>query len=245
MRSVFPAAALAVSVLLASCQPDGGLRRLRLMPPGPVPGPPPEGWEVLVWRRPGYPADRYLLPPDGGEIVLAREVTVPVVARPLVPGFDRLPAGGVVFPGSWDVLALKWIDGAAAGLLGRRVRGGSSMESVNVLRFLDTARVRSGGNPWSLDLRRLAGDLAARRLSVHSFRPMAEQPVIIPVPSGRWIPDNPLEKPIDAVDGHLRADIPPGRRMFLREPDGPVLIIDMRDGDVLSYLRPRTDVRSR
>ncbi len=124
--------------------------------------------QISVQWDPGEGAVRSVTVPVGQSSVsieLLKTPFTPVLAYPL-PGWEGsalLPAGGV-FPCTLNAsgeLELTWMDGAGAFILSRLRSAGGSTDHLNVPRLIEELRVRSGGDPWSVDLDRIVEALGA------------------------------------------------------------------------------------
>ncbi len=132
------------------------------------------------------------VPPGMTQVVveLPKRGHLAVLAAPAAAGArGRLRPAGAIYPlglTEEEVLPLSWEDGALAQVVARLDRAGAAVELVNVARLRDEMAERAGGDPWALDLDRIAASLAAGGFTATEIRRAEAYPVELPLPEGRW-----------------------------------------------------------
>jgi hypothetical protein len=175
-------------------------------------------------------------------VATGRDLTIPIpkerpciiTARPEIAGssgaWNPKPAGVVL--AACDVpensVRASWEDGFAAWYLLRIAEAGIDPASVNVRRFVESAKQRGGERPWDMDLRRLGEHLEEGSLWVYSFRLSEAVSTTLLLPEGTWYPEYVPSEPLIAVgDGGWTGELGIGLHSFLRARDGFVAAVDI------------------
>ena len=130
----------------------------------------------------------------GGEIRVQKAFVIPVMARPLVPGFSLPPAGGLypVHENSEGELTLSWEEGLVSGILLELACMGIDLDGLNTERLAREIETRAGDDPFRLDRLKIIDAIASGSFRVTSIRTLPEREVrLVPGP-GQWITESPF-----------------------------------------------------
>lgn len=158
-----------------------------------------------------------------------------VLAAPATAGArGALRAAGAIYPlrlNAEEVLPLTWEDGALASVVARLDRAGAAVELVNVARLEEEMTERSGGDPWALDLDRIAASLAGGSFAATEIRRAEAYPVELPLPEGLWFPAAAYA-PVFSCDERTPpvVELPVGLHAFFRLGSGSRWLVAVEEG---------------
>lgn len=144
-----------------------------------------------------------------------------------------LPAGGII-PLDIDSdgrLALSWEHGWSALLLFRLSSAGQVSQALNVRRLNEEVLLKSGGDPWALDMEYALRSLSYGRFNVHGLSLLPVHEPAVPAGPGVWLPDNPFREPV-AVGPEGLLNQGPLEEGFHRYRSGGGEIIDIHVTDL-------------
>ena len=130
----------------------------------------------------------------GMSLSLSRGVNTPVLVYPV----GRTVPAGAVMP--WDlddngVLQCSWEQGWPALLLFRLSTEGGVFRALNARRLSEEVMLRSGGDPWTLDMDYALRALSCGRFNVYGLSSLRCRDLVLSGVPGVWIPDNPFRRP--------------------------------------------------
>jgi hypothetical protein len=177
-----------------------------------------------------------VVPPGVAQVVVAlpKRGHLAVLAAPAAAGArGTLRAAGAIYPlhlTESEVLPLAWEDGALASVVARLDRAGAAVELMNVARLGKEMAERAGGDPWALDLERIAAKLAGGEFTATDIRPADAYPVELPLPEGRWFAAAAYA-PVFHCDGSVPplAELPVGLHAFYRVGSGSRWLVSVQE----------------
>ena len=199
-------------------------------------------WELSWLEADGSVSRRRV---DGGErpfIALPRERPAIVSASPVTPFLPEIyqtrPAGCVVHTAvpRPSELSLTWDQGFSAVFLLSLAEAGVPPDSINLRRFQEALEIRSEGNPWNIDLRRLSGDLLGGELWTYSFRLLPSVDVLIPFPPGTWYSEYPPNPVLISENGSWAGKLTVGMHNFIRPLDLRALSVSVDERGNIAVL---------
>jgi hypothetical protein len=182
---------------------------------------------------------------DAGErpfITLPRERPAIVCALPVTPSLPEIyqtrPAGCIVHAAvpRPSELSLTWDQGFSAVFLLSLAEAGVPPDSINLRRFQEVLEIRSEGNPWNIDLRRLSGDLLGGELWTYSFRLLPSVDVLIPLPPGAWYSEYPPSPVLISESGIWAGKLTVGMHNFIRPLDFCTLSVSVDERGHIAVL---------
>jgi hypothetical protein len=200
-------------------------------------------WDVSWINMDGTVSERRI--EDGQTVVLnlPKEQPAVVCAVPVIPGvsppFGYRPAGGLR-PAEMPALPelqLSWEEGFSSNFMLELARSGVAPDRINIRRFQDAVARRGGGNPWTLDLRRLASDFISGDLWIYSFVIPPKYPVVVPLSPGCWYSEYPPDLPLFSAAGSWSGELPEGLHRFLKVPGGTCVSVSVNDRGEMNLIR--------
>jgi hypothetical protein len=175
--------------------------------------------------------------PGVGQVVveLPKRGHLAVLAAPAAAGArGTLRVAGAIYPlhlNESEVLPLTWEDGALASVVARLDRAGAAVELLNVGRLGEEMAERAGGDPWALDLERIAAELAGGEFTAVDIRLAEAYPVELPLPQGRWFAAAAYA-PLLHCDGSVApvVELPAGLHPFYRVGAGTRWLVAVEEG---------------
>jgi hypothetical protein len=250
--STVPRAALwtGLLVLMQGCSFFGLTADVTLQTP-----PLPPHWQAalpsLHYRllHPGLPPgtvqELRLGPSEAASVPLPKGGLLPVLAYPCLEerGLELPPAGGL-YPldctGPGERLLLSWEHGPAAQLLMPLGLQGVELSTLNAGRLCREMLERSGGDPWRLELPRIARCLASGEFRATDIRLRDFREVELQTGAGCWFLESPFAVPVDTEAGQaLRLpDVPFGLHRLFELHGGWWADLDVQEKEVLQMPPP-------
>jgi hypothetical protein len=137
-------------------------------------------------------------------ISIEKKINTPIVAVPSSGGKSLYPCGGIFMGTSVSTdfgsckLSLTWEDGFAASILLSLLKEGYNIQIINTERLLSEIEGRSGGDPWSLDKKKIAEELASGEFTIYDIDSLPSVSIRLSPLTGTWISENPFSPPLSA-----------------------------------------------
>ena len=152
------------------------------------------------------------------EIVLAKQINLPVLAYPI--GAGALPPAGGIYPidlSDREELCLTWENGPIALLLITLREQGVDPSGFNCRRLAE--ELASRDDPWNIDMESVGEKMIRGSFRVTDIRPRPSRTSTLPFDSGSWYTESPFRPPQPAGSKGLRLEnVTLGYHTLIRDP---------------------------
>jgi hypothetical protein len=164
-------------------------------------------------------------------LALPKQRNLPVSARIVLSSGLRLPPAGGVYPLDMEAdngkLQLSWENGMLADLLLKLIAAKVDITTLNSRRLAEEIWVRSGGDPWRLDMDGMAAALAADLFTIYAIRHLPTCSVKVCPGAGCWFLESPWSvlQEADEAGGLELVDLPAGRHLLFAQGGGTAYLL--------------------
>ena len=191
------------------------------LPAGLLQSNPPLRWEYTWLSGPNSVSRQE----SASTLALARDFPAVVIAQPVfddsLSPWKAYPAGYIRATDHYVTksISLLWEQGFAAQLLLELAEQGVNLTRINISRLAETIKERGGGNPWTIDKRKLIDDLSNGSLRYYSVRQSESVETFLSLPQGNWYGQYAYSPPIRFESGGQKVLLTEGLHQLIRKED--------------------------